>query len=380
VRLVDLPRPAPVDLLIAGALTLLAQLEITQYGLGTSARVASLIITGSMALRGRAPVAVAVLAASVQAGQALVLDPVPQVLGNGLALLIASYSVVAAGSSAAAATLGLAALAGSFIVFERAIGTPGAAAGDAVMCGGATAVGWYVARRRTAHEARLAEAQAQVEQAAEEVGRSLAEERRRIARELHDVVSHAITVVVLQARGGRAVLADHPDQTRAALDAIEESAQQALAEMRRLVVLLREPADDLAPQPRLSDLPELLGSLQPAEVALTVRGQPAVLTPGAELTAFRVVQEALTNALRHAPGQPVTVDISHEPQRVSIAVCNPLSTPGSHRDPGTGHGLVGLRERVSLYGGSLDAVAADGRWLVLADLPVESETADSRVA
>lgn len=152
---------------------------------------------------------------------------------------------------------------------------------------------------RAIHHRRLREAQLVREK--EDAEAAMAEERTRIARELHDVVAHAISVIVLQARGGRKLLADEPDETRRALDAIERTASQALVEMRRLLELLRAGDEQLAlaPQPTLARLPELVGQVREAglPVELRVEGEPAELPPGVDLSAYRIVQEALTNAL-----------------------------------------------------------------------------------
>jgi signal transduction histidine kinase len=198
------------------------------------------------------------------------------------------------------------------------------------------------------------------------------EERTRVARELHDVVAHAISVIVLQARGARRSLASEPEAARGALDAIEETASQALAEMRRLLEMLR--ADDesvgLAPQPSLAHVETLAGQVAEAglPVEVAVEGEPRELPPGVDLAAFRIVQEALTNALKHAGSARARVLVRYGADDVELEIADD-GTGSANGDAG-GHGLAGMRERVSLYGGRLEAgPGAGGGFLVRARLP-----------
>jgi signal transduction histidine kinase len=229
--------------------------------------------------------------------------------------------------------------------------------------------GWFVWRRRCVSDEQLSAAKIEARSAASRADAALAEERRRIARELHDVVSHAVTVVVLQARGGRTMLDRDPHQTRAALDAIETSGQQALAEMRRLVTLLREPGVDTTPQPGIRDLEGLIaGAARSVNASLRVQGDPAPVSPGVGLTVFRLVQECLTNALRHSPGAAVGVDLDYGPRAVAVTVRS-ANCASAARTEGSGHGLIGMRERVELYGGALDFGEVAGCWVVSGTIP-----------
>jgi signal transduction histidine kinase len=211
------------------------------------------------------------------------------------------------------------------------------------------------------------------ERSAAEASQAVADERVRIARELHDVVAHAISVMVLQARGGRRKLPPGADETRTALDEIERAGEQALAEMRRLLALLRDEDEepDLAPQPSLSRLDELVAGLRASglPVALTVEGAPRGLPPGVEVTAFRIVQEALTNALKHAGPARAQVILRYSPSQLELEVLD--DGGGTGDGAGTGHGLAGMRERVAIYGGELHSGRRpEGGYALRARLPL----------
>jgi signal transduction histidine kinase len=203
---------------------------------------------------------------------------------------------------------------------------------------------------------------------------AVAEERTRIARELHDVVAHAISVVVLQARGGRRALDSDPGDARRALDAIEATASQALAEMRRLLGMLR--ADDdvlgLAPQPSLAALGTLVEQVREAGLPtdLRVEGDPRELPPGVDLSAYRIVQEALTNALKHAGSRArARVVVRYGDDELLLEVAD--DGTGSGQENGAGHGLLGMRERVSVFGGRLESgPRPEGGFAVRARLPL----------
>jgi signal transduction histidine kinase len=205
---------------------------------------------------------------------------------------------------------------------------------------------------------------------------AVVEERARIARELHDVVAHAISVVVLQARGGRRMLDSEPAEARTAFDTIERTAGEALVEMRRLLGLLR--ADDeeiaLAPQPSLARLDSLVSSVRGAglPVELVVEGDPVALPPGVDLSAYRIVQEALTNALKHAGPTTARVLVAYEDGEVRLEVADDGAGDAGTGE-GTGHGLTGIRERVTVYGGDFDAGPRQGGgFAVRARLPYAS--------
>ena len=228
-------------------------------------------------------------------------------------------------------------------------------------------------RRRYALDERLARENAEL--AAERDRRAaeaVAEERARIARELHDVVAHAISVIVLQARGGRRILARRPDEANQAFDTIERTGEQALDEMRRLLAMLRYDDEHvLRPQPGLDDIDELAGSMCRAGLPVEVlrEGSRLDLPAGVDLSAYRIVQEALTNSLKHAGAARATVRVRYSPHQLDLEILD--DGPGTGTGGGSGHGLIGIRERAELYGGSVEAGRCpEGGYAVRARLPI----------
>jgi signal transduction histidine kinase len=232
-------------------------------------------------------------------------------------------------------------------------------------------LGWF---RRSAYAAALRERAERAERERETVARvAVAEERARIARELHDVVAHSVSVMVLQAGAVRRLLRDDQERERDALGAVERTGREALLEMRRLLGVLRTPDEEveLAPQPGLSELAALVARTEAAglPVALHVEGEPGQLPLGVDLSAYRIVQEALTNALKHAGPATAEVAIRYEADAVEIEVTDDGRGPTGTN--GGGHGLVGMRERATLYGGQLSAGARPGGgYVVRARLPI----------
>ncbi len=209
-----------------------------------------------------------------------------------------------------------------------------------------------------------------------------AAERARIARELHDVVAHHVSVMVVQADGAGYALRSDPDRAQAALSAISSTGRQALTEMRRLLGVLRS-ADqhtDLAPVPGLGELRELLDQARTAglEVSYTLTGTPRELPEGAELAAYRVVQESLTNTRKHAGlAATAAVTLRYEPEGLTLEVTDDGMAPVSEQ-PG-GHGLAGMRERIAMYGGDVQAGPLPGGGFgVTAHLPCPSWAAELR--
>ena len=219
--------------------------------------------------------------------------------------------------------------------------------------------------------------------AAERSRRALLEERTTIARELHDVVAHHMSVVAIQAEAAPYRVADPPPELTQAFATIRENAVAALAELRRLLGVVRVEdyqAPD-APQPTLADLDALLTNVRQAglDVTLTVTGAVRELPQGVELSAYRIVQEALSNVLRHAPGAPCRVEVSHVLGGLGLRVVNGPATEPARPSPGTGHGVTGMRERVTMLGGAMTAGrTADGGYEVAAFLPVTTGPDDGK--
>jgi signal transduction histidine kinase len=236
------------------------------------------------------------------------------------------------------------------------------------------ALGLAVYRQRSYVAAVKVQAAQEVRTQAELAARSAAEERLRIARELHDVVAHAMSVITVQAGVARYIDTEMPERASAALETIESTGRQALRDMRQLLGVLRAEGEAVAsaPAPALSDLGELVEGMRAAgtRVDLRVGGDVRQLPEGLELSAYRIVQEALTNVVKHAATDRARVDLRYQPEELAIEIVD----DGAGARAGTtanGHGLIGMRERAALHGGSLDAGPLPVRgYRVAARLPI----------
>jgi signal transduction histidine kinase len=229
-------------------------------------------------------------------------------------------------------------------------------------------------------------AQAEVDRVAE-AERAVVRERSRIAREMHDVVAHSMSVVAVQAAAGREIVHSNPDKAADVFERIETVGREALAELRRMLGVLRETGDEqssLAPQPGIGDLAGAVEQSRAVgvETTLVVEGEQRPLAPGIELAAYRIVQEALTNVRKHAGAASATVRIAYEPQALVIEVSDDgRGAVTSLSRSGAGHGLIGMRERVEIYGGELTSGPRPGGGFVIrAVLPVVSDTAPATEA
>jgi signal transduction histidine kinase len=244
------------------------------------------------------------------------------------------------------------------------------------------AIGVALRSRRAATEARVREADERAEAEHQAAARVLAEERLRIAQELHDVVAHSMSVIAVQAGVGAHVLDERPEQARAALEAISATSRGTLTELRRLLGVLRD-SDGVrshAPAPGLSDLPHLIDDVRSVGVPATLHVEghnPGTVHAGVELSAYRIVQEALTNVIKHA-GKPTRVDVTvrYAPYALAVEVVDDgrgvaaQSRNGDTGAEGSGHGLIGMRERVDVWGGELMVgPAPGGGYRVRAQLP-----------
>jgi signal transduction histidine kinase len=212
------------------------------------------------------------------------------------------------------------------------------------------------------------------------------DERERIARELHDIVTHHVSVIVIHAGAGLTALDRRPEGVRTSLEAIDRTSREALTDMRRMLGMLGDatgppnPDDDArAPLPRLDRLGELIEEVRAAglPVELSLDGEQRSLDAGVELSAYRIVQEALTNALKHAGGARARVRLTYGPRSIDIDVTD--EGGGGRRDLGEsgggGRGLIGMRERVALYRGEFDAGPTPTGFRVHARLPIDTEPA-----
>ena len=340
----------------------------------------ALVHTLPLAARRRFPgVVLALGVASGLAVAALGLSPI--VLG--VAILVAVYSVAAYGTR----WVSLAGLAAAELGSVAVQLTPGrfqapTVVSNALVIGAAWLLGHFVGVRR-AYTARLEERTAELEQAREELARrAVTEERLRLARELHDVVAHAMSVIAVQSGVGAHVASTQPEEAAKALSAIEATSRAALEELRRLLGVLRqdsEPQGDLVPVPGLADLDGLLAEVSKAGlgVRLRVEGTPSPLPAGVDLSAYRIVQEALTNVVKHAGPARAQVVVGYGDREVTVVVTDDGRGVGALAGDGragVGHGLIGMRERVAAFNGDLEAgPRPGGGFRVAARLPLAAE-------
>ena len=257
---------------------------------------------------------------------------------------------------------------------------PGETASDLVFIPLRFVVAWvagYALRERAEQAEAAEERAAQAERDREAAARiAVAEERSRIARELHDIVAHAVSVMVLQVGAVRHKLPDAFAADRDALRSVERAGRTALAEMRRLLAAMRREGDEaeLLPQPGLDGLDSLLDEIGRAglPVQLHVDGKPFPLPRGVDLSAYRIVQEGLTNALKHAHASDADVTVCYRPDELEIEVRD--NGHGSATTDGLGHGLIGVRERVKIYGGKMSAgTASNGGFVLSTRLPLDQD-------
>jgi signal transduction histidine kinase len=246
---------------------------------------------------------------------------------------------------------------------------------------GLTAGAWMLGDNLRTRRAYLGELEAKAarleREREEEARRAVAREQARIARELHDVISHNVSVMVVQAAAGADVFDAEPSRARSALTSIEATGREALSELRRLLGVIRTEEDEdpaLAPQPGLDRLAQLLDQVRAAglPVELAVEGQRSSLPPGLDLAAYRMVQEALTNTLKHANASHAKVTLRFGPAELAIDVLD--DGRGATVDDSSGRGLAGMRERAALYDGSIQAgPRSEGGFEVSARFPLGQE-------
>lgn len=356
-------------------------------GIGTAVAqsrplAAFMIVLGTLPLvwRRRRPLVVAFVVCAALAAQVLVVAPAVSLAAGLLPLMIVDYSGAVYGrrdrrGSVLVAVLGVEAVLVARIAEER---VPGEFLFGLFVIVGVWVIGDLVRSR-----------QHPVDQAVEDVARiqadrdawaaqALAEERIRIARELHDIIAHGVSLMGVQAGAARVLIDRDPDAAKQTLRTVEAQGRESVGELQRLLGVLREPngTDDLQPQPGLGLVPELVEQMRQAgkPVELLIEGQPRNVPAGVDLAAYRVVQEALTNSLKHAGSLPARVCVRYERATVAVHVTDdggPIT--GSVRP---GHGLIGMRERIALYGGLLQfGPGTSGHFSVHAQLPLSREHA-----
>ena len=376
-------RSLALDVVLALLATGVGLVEVAS---GDRPPAAAVVLTaiggGALILRRSAPVAV--LATTLAAAAAIVVidselgDPIE---ASGLIVLIAVYTVGAmcerrvSLAALVAATAVVATLSAATADVE---GRETSALGGAIIATtitvGIWALGAYAQTRRR-YLRELQERAVQAEREREQLARiAVHEERASIARELHDIVAHSVSVMLVGVRGARDVLRTAPEVADETLARVETSGEQSLTELRRILALLRGPEQgaESRPQPSLADLDELVAEYR--DVGLPVRleltGHPRPLPGGVELSIFRIVQEALTNVLKHSNPTRVTVTIAYRDSGLEIEVVDDGARQAGEGAAG-GHGIVGMRERVALLGGKLETERrAGGGYRVAAWLPV----------
>jgi signal transduction histidine kinase len=343
-----------------------------------------LLICLTLLWRQRVPVAVLFAVIFLVGVQAAFFDPsfqnpagqIPFV--SFLALIWCFYSVAAYSGMRRAVLAG--AIAGvvilpAFLLTLRAGVNPGRIIPAWLFCASL----WFIGRtvhQRQVQAARLQDLALQLELEREENAQSaVAEERTRIAREMHDVVAHSVSVMVVQSQAAQRLLEGEQRAARQALGSIETTGRQALTEMRRLLGTLRRTDAELtlAPQPSLRRLEDLIEHVREAglPVELHVQGKAASLPPGVDLSAYRIVQEALTNTLKHAGASHAKVVVHYRDDELELEVTDDGS--GNGNGGGSGQGMIGMRERVALYGGILESgKKVGGGYVVQARLPFDS--------
>jgi signal transduction histidine kinase len=373
-RIASVPRrPTRIDAAIVAALLAWALAEAL-LAAGPGARWLRALVACAVVLpllaRRRAPVQVMALIGGMLIVRGLTAD-VPESGATPFpSLLVATFSVgLHVGPLRRAVAAGLVPVAAMSATLLAGAWSGDPQPGDLVFLvffvGGTWSIGRLV-RMRAAQADAAAALGAQV---------AIAGERERIARELHDIVAHSISIVSVQAAAADAYLARDPEQAREHLDAVRRTARDALGEMRRLCGVLREDTAELLPQPTLARVGELVDEARSAgvELRLVEEGERADVPPGLDLAAFRILQEALTNVRKHAGAVSAAARIAYRGSGIDLEVRN-APGPGLG-EPGSGHGIAGMRERARVYGGHVDAgVEPDGSFAVRARLPFEGAT------
>lgn len=371
-------RPRTLDLVIAVAFLVWAVIEVivgVDHGPVAVNLVAAIVSPAALAWRRIAPS----VAALVCAG-GLVFKTLAGLPLDGLALLAAV--LVAAYSAGRRVALRRAVVVAAVMIAFAWLSLLGLPRQDQTVANypfvalwiGAPAAAGAALRHEIAKASRAADRAARAEVVREQYAQAaVLDERLRLARELHDTVAHAVSVMVLNAGAVRSRLPGELGSERAALERTESQGRQAISQLRRMLGVLRatSPAAELDALPTLEQVPELVDDTRQLGIAvdLVVDGPVTRLEPGLQLCAYRVVQEALTNVRKHSGASAVTVRVAYDEAGLRIRVADDGAGPG-HAGAGEGHGLIGLRERVELYGGTFAAAAAAEGFVVTADLPV----------
>jgi signal transduction histidine kinase len=386
---------APLVILGIGVVNLAGHAHSTEYP-GSPAVHAAFLVPSVVALglRRRAPLVAPFAAVALVTGWSLLWPSDAQGPFEGFLVLVGAAYAVGALNRGRRLVAGGVALAAYFLVGQVVILAYGGRDGDLLPLLVWLAVGWAVGvliswRTRDAHDARQLAMVATVDQE-RRTAEAVEQERARIARELHDVVAHSLSVIVVQAAAERRALghgAVDVESLDTVLGAVERTGREALVDLRRLLGLLRRTDEppSLAPQPSLADLETLVRPVRDAgvEVHVEEHGAPFDLPPAVDLTAYRIVQEALTNVLKHAAARHVDVLIGYYRNHVELTVHDDGGPAGDAvlSSLGAGFGLAGMQERVSVFGGTISAGRqASGGWSVSARLPISPATTEGQAS
>jgi signal transduction histidine kinase len=362
--------PARLDLILAVVLAIGSELEAWLGSADGRERlvvaIAGPLMASTVAVRRRYPAAAGIAAALIADVVAIAWKP-PNTVSFGIAWLCSLYALTV-WTTPRLFAIGATATALPTLVAVAIRGEPRGGVSFTVI----TLVVMVLVRRVVGDRERRAQiAERERDLAARE---AVVEERARIARELHDVIAHHVSMIVLQAGAERRVLDGTNASTREVLETVERTGRSALTEMRRLLGMLRGDANEpLTPQPGLTDVPVLVDQLREAglPVELHVEGERRELPVGIELSAYRIVQEALTNAIKHAGEASASVNIRYGPDSLELEIADDGTGVAAPISSG-GHGLVGMGERVALYGGRLDAGRQpSGGFVVRVVLPIQ---------
>ena len=374
----SLPR---ADVALALGLSAYALIEAIVLDAPLYWKIGAPVVVFALAWRRRFPAAVtALVLALIVLPDLLGADPLQAVLPLPL-IIVAAYTAGREASSGREALTGAVAIV-AVLAFGLGLTndeTENSRSSDLValivLVGGGAGVG-HLMRVRQAENRRLHDLTDQL--AAERDLRAraaVAEERARVARELHDIVAHSVSLIAVQAGAAENLMGRDEVRARQSLQAVQEAARGALGEMRRLLTILRDDGGEpgLEPQPGLGDVRALVDQVRDGGLPVElVEDEPRPDVPaGVDLAGFRIVQEALTNVRKHAGAAPTSVAVSYPPGEVVVEVANDdVPTGRNGNGDGDGHGIAGMQERARLYGGTLDVLRADGRYVVRARLPI----------
>ena len=369
-----------IDATMAGGLTIAAIVEVSVEGYGPFVAACAAVVCMALNWRRSYPISVIAVGASVWSIPIMVgLVPSEAVTTPLAAHLIAVYSI-ARHASTGRALLGAGIAAAGSIASDLRLAHPSVSDfGFTVILISWPLFAGYALRGRALANAALAQRAELLEvQRDAQAREAVDQERARIARELHDVIAHGVGVMVVQAGAAEEVIKTHPDDAETALRAIRQTGREAMGDLRRLLAVLRDTPDDsrVTPSPGVAHLPALLDQVRAAglRVELRTSGDPAELPAVVDLTAFRVMQEALTNVVKHAGPAQAIVRLDFRADEIRVEVSD-NGRGGASPGDGGGHGLTGMGERVALCGGTLEAGPRDvGGYRVAARIPIAAPT------